>query len=346
MEAAFRVEVKGFQKCFLKSAYRPITRSFDVRALSSPLPISAAVATRDRPEALRRTLESLAAQDMTPSELIFVDASIDDRSRLIVEAFAAVFNPRGCQIKWQRAVTAGAAAQRNQCLAQATQSFIWFFDDDILLETFCLRRLWQALEADSGLGGVNAMVTNQSYQTPGRISRTMFRIMAGKSLPSYAGRVLGPAINLLPEDNADLPAIVPVEWLNTTCTLYRRAALPSPPFASRFEGYSLMEDVCLSVTVARQWRLANVREARIFHDSQGGSHKSDHAELYRMTLVNRHYVMTSIMGRGTFGDYVKLGLWQSLELLGSAAKRPVSLKDMLRGTCRGICEIRRETSEE
>ena len=283
---------------------------------------------------------------MSPSELIFVDASIDDRSRLIVEAFAPVFDPRGCQIKWHRAVTAGAAAQRNQCLAQATQPFIWFFDDDILLEAFCLRRLWQALEADSGLGGVNAMITNQRYQTPGRISRTMFRIMAGKSLPSYAGRVLGPAINLLPEDKADLPAIVPVEWLNTTCTLYRRAALPSPPFSSRFEGYSLMEDVCLSLTVARQWRLANVREARIFHDSQGGSHKSDHGELYRMTLVNRHYVMTSIMGRGTFGDYVKLGLWQSLELVGSAARRRVSLKDMLRGTCRGICEIRRETSEE
>ena len=316
-----------------------------MRPPSSPLPISGAVATRDRPEVLRKTLETVAAQDLTPSELIFVDASIDDSSRWIVESFAAVFAPRGCNIQWRRAVTAGAAAQRNQCLTHATQPFVWFFDDDILLESFCLRRLWLALTADPGLGGVNAMITNQRYQKPGRISRVMLRIMAGKSLPSYAGRVIGPAVNLLPEDNADLPAVVPVEWLNTTCTLYRRSALPSPPFSSRFEGYSLMEDVCLSITVARRWRLANVREARIFHDSQGGSHKSDQAELYRMTLVNRHYVMTSIMGRNSFGDYVKLGLWQGLELLGSAVRRRVALKDMLRGTWRGICEIRRAPAQ-
>ena len=44
--------------------------------LWSSVPISGAVATCDRPEALRRTLELIAAQDILPSELIFVDASI------------------------------------------------------------------------------------------------------------------------------------------------------------------------------------------------------------------------------------------------------------------------------
>jgi len=172
----------------------------------------------------------------------------------------------------------------------------------------------------------------------------MFRVMAGRRLCSYAGRVLGPAVNLLPEDRADLPAVVPVDWLNTTCTLYRRAALPSPPFASHFTGYSLMEDVALSLMVGRQWRLANVRGARIRHESQGGAHKNDHAEIHRMGLVNRHYVMTSIMGRCSFGDYVKLGLWQGFGLVGSAMRGRVPLQDMLRGTWRGIRDIRRAGS--
>lgn len=310
-----------------------------MRALSSLLPIAAVAPTRDRPEALRRTLESLSAQEATPSELIFVDASADNSSRDVVEAFAPLFDSRGCRTVWEAAATVGAAAQRNQGVALATQPFVLFFDDDILLDSFCLNRLWEALSADPGLGGVNAMIKNQRYQTPGRISRAMFRIMAGERLPSYAGKLLGPAVNLLPEDRDDLPRVAPVEWLNTTCALYRRDALPSPPFSSHFEGYSLMEDVCLSVTVARRWRLANVRDARIFHDSQRGAHKADASETERMKLVNRHYVMTSVLGRKTFGDYLKLALWQAFGLVGSAVYGFGAFRATLRGTSRGICDI-------
>jgi glycosyltransferase involved in cell wall biosynthesis len=158
-----------------------------------PLPIAAVVPTCDRPEALRRTLESLSAQEVALSELVFVDASADHVSRDVVEAFAPLFGSRGCRTRWEAALTAGAAAQRNQGVAVATQPFVLFFDDDIFLDSFCLSRLWEALLADPGLGGVNAMIKNQRYQSPGRVSCTMFRIMAGKRLPSYAGKVLGPA---------------------------------------------------------------------------------------------------------------------------------------------------------
>jgi glycosyltransferase involved in cell wall biosynthesis len=318
----------------------------NIRSDVARLPISGVVATRDRAEPLRRCLESLLTQEVIASELIFVDASVDDSSHLVIDAFAPSFGRRGCQIYWERAVTVGAAAQRNQGVALATQPAILFFDDDIFLEPFCLRRLWHGLEAYPGFGGVSAMISNQHYQTPGFISRSMFRIMAGKSLPSYAGKVIGPAVNLLPEDGPDLPDVVPVEWLNTTCTLYRREALPSPPFSSHFEGYSLMEDVCLSVTVARRWRLANVRGARIFHDSKGGAHKADPAESERMKLVNRHYVMTSVLGRNERGDYLKLALWQAFGLAGSAFQGGATFSAVLRGTLRGIREIARRAPHD
>ncbi len=50
----------------------------------------------------------------------------------------------------------------------ASQRFIWFFDDDILFESDCVSRLWRALKSDSRVGGVNAMITNQRYGSPGR----------------------------------------------------------------------------------------------------------------------------------------------------------------------------------
>jgi GT2 family glycosyltransferase len=196
-----------------------------------------------------------------------------------------------------------------------------FMDDDIILEPLCFARLWSALESDPHLGGVNAMITNQRYQTPGRISRFVFRMMAGRAERSYAGRVLGPAVNLLPEDGDDLPEIVPVEWLNTTCTLYRREALPDPPFPDHFKGYSLMEDLTLSLTVGKQWKLANARTARIYHDSQPGTHKSDPALLAEMQLINRHFVMTRILGRDRFSDYLKLVLFELFSMASSLQSR-------------------------
>ncbi len=279
------------------------------------LPVSAVVPTRHRPQALSRTLMSLLAQGILPAELIVVDASDDEATCLALDAFGAQV-AGVCQVRCLKAQVCGAAAQRNQGVTAATQPVIWFFDDDILFEPECVSRLWAALNSSPELGGVNAMITNQSYHPPGLISRVMFRLIGGKG-PGYAGRVIGPAVNFLPEDRADLPEVVPVEWLNTTCTFYRREALPDPPFSSQFTGYSMMEDLTLSLIVSRQWRLANARTARIYHDSQPGSHKADAREMAAMETVNRHYVMTGILGRKGLLDYLRLILWQLFSLLSS-----------------------------
>ena len=107
------------------------------------------------------------------------------------------------------------------------------------------------------------------------------------------------------------PATKYVDWLNTTCTLYRREALPTPPFPPHFTGYSMMEDLTLSLVVGRQWSLANARTARIFHDTQPGSHKSDPARLAEMGLVNRHYVMTQVLHRRSVADYLRMFVWHA-----------------------------------
>ena len=281
--------------------------------------VTVVIPTRNRAAVLRRTLESLAAQSAQPAEVIVVDASDNTSTRTL--CLDAPIPGLASVVTWQAAEVAGAASQRNQGVRGRSQPVIGFMDDDILFEPMCFARLWSALDSDRGLGGVNAMITNQRYQTPGRISRSMFRLMAGGAQTSYAGRVLGPAVNLLPEDRDDLPEVVPVEWLNTTCTLYRREALPDPPFPAQFRGYSLMEDLALSLTVGKRWGLANARTARIFHDSQPGAHKSDPAVLAEMQLVNRHYVMTKILGRNRSVDYLKLALFELFSIASSLRSR-------------------------
>jgi GT2 family glycosyltransferase len=304
-------------------------------------PISCVVPTRDRPEALRRTLGSLATQDELPAEVILIDASRDDASRKVANDFALTFAARGSEIGWESAMIAGAAPQRNQGMMLASQPVIAFFDDDIVFEKNCLASLHKALMSDARMGGVNAMITNQRYFSPGWASRSMFRIMRGRAQTSYAGCLLGPAVNLLPEDREDLPEVVPVEWLNTTCTLYRREALPDPPFPDFFSGYSMMEDVALSVRVARHWKLANVRTARIFHDSQLGAHKDNVAALSKMELVNRHYVMTRVLERRGVPDYARLAAWESFQLSVCAVQKHCgrAFWQMMQGKLLGLGDI-------
>jgi len=261
---------------------------------------------------------------------------------MVVEAWAAAVGSR-CEVLYQHAFQLGAAAQRNQGVAMAAQPFIWFFDDDILFDSDCFKRLWEAIERDEAVGGVNAMITNQRYTTPGRVTRTLYRLLDGQSRESYAGRCIGPALNILPEDNPNLPDVVPVEWLNTTCAIYRREALPNPPFDSHFTGYSFMEDVALSLTVGKTWKLMNARTARIYHDSQAAEYKSNLSALAAMELINRHYVMTGILGRNSALDYVKLTLLETFGIVTPlvSARTWKSLPAILIGKAYGIVKMLR-----
>jgi hypothetical protein len=142
----------------------------------------------------------------------------------------------------------------------------------------------------------------------------------------------------LPEDREDLPEVVPVDWLNLGATIYRREALPEPPFDSVFAGYSMMEDLALSLRVAKKWRLANVRTARIFHDSQPNAHKANVSAMAAMELVNRHYVMTKVLERTGLLDYVRLFLWEAFNVIGCAAstQRRSYFPGMARGKLQGL----------
>ncbi|MBW4890083.1 glycosyltransferase family 2 protein [Mucilaginibacter sp. HMF5004] len=301
-------------------------------------PISAIIPTANRARVLHATLVSLSQQNVQPAELIIIDASENN------ETFTVCQNPvenLATKVVYQKAVKKGAASQRNEGIANAQNAFILLMDDDIILEPFCVERLWNALNADEQIGGVNTMVTNQRYLTPGKLTRMMYQLMSGQKLATYAGKCIGPAWNLLPEDDEQLPYVNRVEWLNTTCTLYKRQALPTPVFSSHFKGYSMMEDLTLSSVVGREWQLFNVRNARIFHDSQPGSHKNNIAVLAKMELVNRAWVMRNILYRNKVSDYFKMFVLESFFIIAnlSSWKGLKSLPSVLAGKISGVFTI-------
>ncbi|NET72263.1 MAG: glycosyltransferase [Sphaerospermopsis sp. SIO1G2] len=285
-------------------------------------------------------LNSLAVQSVYPHQLILIDASNNFRPEMAV-SYQQIISKLNIDFQYVKAIQPGAALQRQQGLNYATQDYILFCDDDIIFEVNCLQLLWNAIQSNLDIGGVNAMITNQKYTPPGKISSMLFWFLNGRHESSYAGKCIGPAMNFLPEDREDLPEVVPVEWLNTTCVLYRRKVLPEPLFPEVFTGYSLMEDVTLSLMVGKKWRLANARTARIFHDSQPGDHKNNPGVLAEMDLVNRHYVMTKILSRYQWHDYLKLAVLQIFGIVASLTKVQgwINLPKVLTAKIRAISQI-------
>ena len=283
------------------------------------IPASIIIPTANRASVLFKTLESIACQNVQPENIVIIDASEgSETEKILIQNFSGLSS----KLIYRRATLKGAATQRSQGMSLSQEPFVFFMDDDILLQPHCIDNLWQCINSEESIGAVNAMITNQKYHQPGRVTRFWYRFMHGKSLPSYAGMCIGPAWNLLPEDSDTLPNCNKVEWLNSTCALYKREALPDPVFDTHFTGYSLLEDVALSITVSRNWKLYNVRTAKIFHDSQPGVHKDHIYTFARMELINRHYVMTKILGRSTFLYYIKLfifELWGMVSILNSKA---------------------------
>lgn len=280
--------------------------------MSHQLSVSVIMATRSRPLFVERTLKSIFDQSHIPAQVIVVDGSSDRQTEDVVirlNKFLPVW------VEWEKAEHLGAAVQRVQGLKLAKHAIIWFVDDDIVLDPECTIRLWSCFSMKSNVGAVSAMLTNQCYTKPGLFTMALLLIMHGKWEKSYAGKLIGPAWNLLPEDDVKLPDYVACDWLNTTCTMYFQEALPQPVFDSFFKDYSMMEDVALSATIAKKYDLFNARTARVFHDSQPGIHKDNIFRLSRMALVNRYWVMTRVLHRQGPGYICKLALFETVGLL-------------------------------
>lgn len=304
------------------------------------LPLSVIVATKNRAAALKQMLASLWKQEAVPAEVVLVDAS-EDRATQDLAIVEVQHAPQGVAVKYVHSSASGSAMQRNEGVRASVHPVVGFMDDDIVFESECVNRLWAALQSAPDIGGANAMITNQRYHDPGAATRFVYRLIGCGIGPDYAGKVFGPAVNTLPADRDDLPEVVPVEWLNTTCTIYRREALPDPPFAPFFTGYSMMEDAALSLVVARQWKLVNARTARIYHDSQPGNHKSDPEVVARMAVVNRDFVARRVLGRNGLRYWLSLSIWGVFQTAAAAAGARCNPRSwaILKGSLRGYLDV-------
>lgn len=284
------------------------------------VPVSAVIATKDRPDKLANLLGSLARQTVRPEHLVIVDASTGHATRDLCEASADC----AIRVSYLEASAHGAGAQRNQGIAATDAPYLLFADDDVVLEPDCLGALWRAMESDPSLGGVSALITNQQYHPPGKISKRFFEWLNGGPVKDhdFSGRCIGPAVGFLAGDTPGRADAIPIDWCPATCVLYRRSALPKPAFDPFFKDYSLVEDMALSLIVARRCRLVNARGARVYHDRVKGEIKCGPRRFAAIEMVGRHYIMAHVLGKRRISDHARFAVYQ-IFMLTSLLRTPL-----------------------
>lgn len=258
---------------------------------------SVIIATRNRAEHLCECLDSIATQSVRPREVIVVDTSDDDLTHDVCREHA---------ITYLRGTIRSAALQRNQGAECARGDLLFFLDDDVVLERAFIEEIVRVFEEDreKHVGGVSGIIVNQCYSPPSRLNRFLLRVFVGRLNGSYAGRLVGPGVNFLPEDRPD--SLYQVEWLLSGCVAYRREVFLTHHFAESFFGYSFAEDVHLSARVGKWHALCCTTRARLYHKDLGGKTHTDWAALGESMILNRHAIMTDVLGRRRPADYLRL----------------------------------------
>jgi GT2 family glycosyltransferase len=108
-------------------------------SVTSPLPVSVIIPTRERPQLLRQTVESILAGDSLPAELIVADQSPGERASLPPSDDVNIVHLPLASIGLSRCRNAGIAAARNEVVV--------FTDDDVKVEADWLKRLVEPLLA-------------------------------------------------------------------------------------------------------------------------------------------------------------------------------------------------------
>ena len=269
--------------------------------------ISVVIATRNRPDPLRATLGTLAKQTKPPLEVIVVDSSPDGRTAEVVRDCSA---DSGLDLRYFHVAQPSAAGQRNLGVDQSQGEIVVFVDDDVDLCPAFLDEVTAPIRNDTTnrVAGVSGRITNQGYSQPSGLNWLLLAICLGNFRQSWAGQLVGPAVNFLPDGQA--PETHRVEWLFTTGTAYRKDVFQQYRFGSNFTGYSFAEDVHLSARIGRDWILLNAPKAYFYHFDMGGQTHTDWAALGESMVVNRHAIMTEVLGRSGLGAECRLAAYE------------------------------------
>ncbi len=131
-------------------------------ALVQIVPFSVIIPTKNRPQELDLTIESLLRQTCLPQQIVSVDQSADDSSfSRISRRLSQSAESSRLTLAYVHDVSIPSGARaRNRAMEEAEGEAWLFLDDDVYLEPNFLEQLWAAYGRHPGACGISGIITN------------------------------------------------------------------------------------------------------------------------------------------------------------------------------------------
>ncbi|MFC5993657.1 glycosyltransferase [Pseudonocardia hispaniensis] len=131
------------------------------------------IATRDRPESLRRCLDSIARMCYRRFDVVVVDsAPSSDATARAVEAWQR--DHPFPTVSYLRERRPGVALAHNRGLAAATGSWVAITDDDVVVDRYWLSGIAEAATSDPGVGCVTGLILPAEIDTTAQVLLEQF----------------------------------------------------------------------------------------------------------------------------------------------------------------------------
>jgi len=283
--------------------------------------------TKDRPEDLRKMLQSLAGQTRKPDQVIVVDASGDPVEAEVrgIEGLCVDY------LRWEEKPS--AASQRNGGIALVRDDIdlVCFFDDDQILRPDALEKMlafWQAAAGD--VGGASFNMANHEDHRSGRFKKSRLADRLGLYC-SEPGRVARSGWQSL---YGKVTRNTEVEWMGSGASVWRKNILSQFQFDPFFSGYSYLEDLDFSYSVSRKHKLIVVACA-MFEHYRVRSGRQGRYHFGRLEVVNRLYFVRK-HALSVLRCYFALGCKTAMTVALAVMSRDLSLLGCVAGNIVGL----------
>lgn len=241
------------------------------------LTASVILCTRNRLQDVRCFLQSLVLQEQLPQELIIVDSS----DQPIYNAIEDMLFHIRMKFHYEHSQP-GLTLQRNIGIKRATSDIIFFFDDDVILDSNYIKVIMEVFENnDIYLGGMGTIkYTMINKWRPSYIFRLLFLMQRDGGNGVYC-------LSGMPKHPYGTGNFTEVQVLGGALMAYRKNVFND--FKCKFDenvtGYASQEDVDFSYRVSRLGKLFFSPDAELIHN---------HSPLARdKILVNRKMYMVN-----------------------------------------------------
>lgn len=239
--------------------------------------VSAIIATINRPDELRKCIESLFNQSYVIEEFVVVDQSNNIKSKNLIDK---IFKNLKTRIKYIHDQSiAGLTNARNIGEKNCTGDYCFFIDDDMTIDKDFLLNIIPHLDKDENLKGASGVQTQ--FESLNYFKLFLFNLF-------HIGIFSDKRRKIYKFHNRLKNAIYHTNFLSGGLTIYKKEIFKKFKFDENLVKYCLGEDKIFSFQVSRKYKLAIITNAKAHH-SRSNIGRYNSAESIESKYIDYHY---------------------------------------------------------